>query len=74
MRQLIPDVKHPSADMKVLQKELLQETKNSLKDMPSRSLANILFNLTLLRAADKVLLAQAAQEIADRYGFYTIPA
>lgn len=67
MRQLVPDVKNPSSDIKVLQKELLQEAKNSLKYMTNRSVANVIFNLTLLRAADKVLLAAAAQEISDRW-------
>lgn len=66
MRQLLPDVKHPSADIQVLQKELLQEAKNSLKRMTNRSLANVLFNLTLLRIADKALLAAAAQEVSAR--------
>lgn len=66
MRQLVPDVKNPSADIRVLQKELLQEAKNSLKYMTNRSIANVLFNLTLLRAADKCLLAAATQEISDR--------
>jgi hypothetical protein len=49
---------------KQLLTELLRELKREVKKMPPRSLANCLFTITRLRAADKTLMSKAVQAVS----------
>jgi hypothetical protein len=52
-----------SADEQTLLISLRTEMKNSVQRMPERSIANAMYNITALRAADKILMMRALQAI-----------